>query len=233
MHSRTAVWLALVAVLALTATACQRTDGSSGDGPSPPGDGTAEPTPGPAPSGPELVMDWRAAFALTLPNGLAVRDCDGERLSVCVHREGALLGDIELLPGYPLTEEQAALEPEALRRVWAADFLAHFGADRSRGCPGFTFTPDEVTDAVVGGQAATRASFTLTDGTGRVAERVINYFALRDDTMTLVNIDAYLPDGGCLGPSEYDPSFTPDALAEVEPYLDRLLAGTPLVDTAS
>jgi hypothetical protein len=223
MRTWTAVGsLALVMLLAACAA----------DGEPLPDDGVAEPSPAPptpTPPEPQLVMDWREPFELALPNGWIVRDCEGERLTTCVYDGEVFLGDIELAPGYPLDDDQAAQEPQELLRTWARDFLEDLAEDRADGCPAFTYTADEVVDATVGGQPGTRASFTLTDDTGRVVERVINHYTLHNGMLTLVNTDAYVEEGGCLGPSEFDPSFTPESLADLEPYLDRLVADTPLV----
>ena len=194
--------------------------------PSPTDPSQAAPTPTPN-SGP-LAMSWTEPFEIGLPNGWTVRDCEGDRLNVCVHDGARLLGDIELLTGYPLDDQQRGQDPLTVLRQWAGEFLTAFRDDRAAGCPDFTFTADDVTVVTVGGQAATRAGFTLTDPGGRVVERVVNHYTVRDGTVAIVNADAYVAEGGCLGPSETDPSFTPDDLAGLEPHLDRLLADTPL-----
>ncbi|MDP8931283.1 MAG: hypothetical protein M3O70_22610 [Actinomycetota bacterium] len=218
----------LLAVIAVVVSACAA-QASATAPPAPSGDAQPETTPTLiAPSDPDLVMNWAAAFSLALPNGWVVRDCDGERTTVCLYDGDVVLGDIELLAAYPLDPDQVRQTPQALLRDWAADFVTQFREDRAQGCSTFTFTEDEPTDAVVGGQPATRAAFTLTDDSGHVVERVITYYTLQANTVTIVTIDAYVDDGGCLGPSEHDPSFRPQHLAELEPYLNRLIAHTPL-----
>lgn len=81
---------------------------------------------------------------------------------------------------------------------------------------------------MIGGRPGARSGFTLQDSRGNVVERVVNHFVKRGDTMTLVNTDAYTTEGGCLPPSDGDLSFTPEDLETFEPYLDRLVADTPL-----
>ena len=205
---------------------------------------TAQPSPSPAAPSPadeppvppsptpnddeELTVLWTGAFELPLPNGWTVRDCDGDRTHVCVHDGDELLGDIELLAGYPLDTAQQEQEPAALLDELTEGFLAHFREDRTTGCPDFTFVADEVRPVTVGGQPGARAAFSLVDDDGRVVERVVNHFTVRGDTYAIVNTDAYVAEGGCLGPSEYDPSFSPDDLASLEEHLDRIVADSPL-----
>ncbi|MBW3619490.1 MAG: hypothetical protein KY461_04545 [Actinobacteria bacterium] len=224
----------LLLALVLALAACSRTpdDATAEPAPSPGDPSPTTPDPSGSPADGSFAMDWHAPFELTLPNGWTVRDCAGDRTDACVDADGEFLGDLELLTGYPLTEDQAAAEPAAVLSGLAHDFLAHFEEDRAAGCPGFTFVADEVRDAPVGGQPGKRASFSLRDADGAVVERVINHFTLQDGTYAIVNTDAYVTEGGCLGPSETDASFVPSGLATLEPFLDRLVAETDLT-TAS
>lgn len=172
-------------------------------------------------------MDWTRSFTVTLPDGLVVRDCEGDRTHVCVHQGDRLPGDIDLAGDYPLTPQQADLRPQQAARQWAEDFVESFKDDRREGCPDFNFEADPVTDAVVGGRPGARSGFTLQDASGNVVERVVNHFVRRGATMTLVNTDAYVVEGGCLGPADGDPSFTPQDFERIAPYLDELIADTP------
>lgn len=219
----------LLVLGALLLGACTGGDPTTQPPPAAPSPG-GEPTvaPSPSPTEHDLAARWTGAFELALPNGWTVRDCDGDRTQVCVHDGGGLLGDIELLTGYPLDADQQAQEPTTVLDELAESFLAHFREDRATGCPDFTFVADDVQPVTVGGQPGARASFSLVDGDGRVVERVVNHFTLRDDTYAIVNTDAYVETGGCLGPSETDPSFSPEELASLEDHLDRLVADTPL-----
>ena len=220
--------LALAFVLAFAA--CSRTpdDVTAEPPPSPADPSPTTPDPSGSPAGGPFAMDWHGPFELTLPNGWTVRDCEGDRTDACVDADGEFLGDLELLTGYPLTEDQAAAEAGAVLAGLADDFLAHFEEDRASGCPGFTFVADEVRDVAVGGQPGKRAAFSLRDAGGTVVERVVNHFTLQDGTYAIVNTDAYVTEGGCLGPSETDASFVPSDLATLEPHLDRLVAETDL-----
>ncbi|HVM10016.1 MAG TPA: hypothetical protein VM345_16235 [Acidimicrobiales bacterium] len=183
-----------------------------------------------------LTLDWQRSFETALPNGWVIRDCEGERLNVCVHDGSKLIGDIELNPGYPLDKDDIGVDAQSVARRLAADMITHFRKDRSEGCAPFTFVADPVTDVVIDGKPGARGGFRLTDANGRVVERIINHYLVIGEKYAIVNTDAYVASGGCLGPTEYDPTFEPEALAELEPYLDRLLVATrtaPLVGGVS
>jgi hypothetical protein len=180
---------------------------------------------------PELVGSWTEPFTIELPNGFIVRDCEGERTHLCVHDGASLLGDVELLTGYPLDATEASENPRDVLQQWAEAFVEQFRDDRGRGCAAFAFEAEAISETTVGGLLAVRAGFTLRDDDGRVVERVINHFTLLDGEVAIVNTDAYVDEGGCLGPSEYDPSFTPEQLDGFEPYLDALVGATPLPST--
>ena len=174
-----------------------------------------------------LVVDWTGSFETELPNGWVARDCEGSRTHVCVYDGETFLGDVELVGGYPLEPGDREKDPQVVATEAATDMVGHFRADRAEGCAGFTFEGEAVSDATVGGQPGARGGFTLTDGSGRVVERVVNYYVVVGDQMSIINTDAYVEEGGCLGPSETDPSFTPANLAELEPFLARLIADSP------
>lgn len=189
-------------------------------------------SPDPAPPSPDepvlLTGSWTEAFTLPLADGFILRDCEGERPDICVYAGERLLGDVELLPAYPLDDRQSTLEPGALLHEWATNFLAHFAQDRAQGCPEFSFSADPVAESSVAGLPAVRTGFTLHDRDGRPVERVVNYFTLVASEVALVNVDAYAAEGGCLPPSDTDLSFEPEELASFERYLDALVGGTPL-----
>ena len=174
------------------------------------------------------AMSWTGPFEIGLGNGWAVRDCEGDRTNVCIFDGSTLLGDVELLTGYPLEDGDEDEDPQVVAEQWALGMIEHFREDRAMGCPDFTFTGDTVRRTSVGGRPGARGGFTLSDASGRVVERVINYYVIVDERAAIVNTDAYVAEGGCLGPSEYDPSFTPDRLAVLEPLLDELIAATPV-----
>lgn len=128
----------------------------------------------------------------------------------------------------PLDETHLGQDHETVLTDLADGSLAALREDRSAGGPGFEFSADDVRDASVGGEPGKRAAFTLTDADGRVVERIVNHFALQGQTFVIVNTDAYVGDGGCLGPSETDASFAPEDLATLEQHLDDLIADSPL-----
>lgn len=221
--------LTILLVIAVSLGACTGGDPIAQPPPAAPSPG-GEPTetPSPSPTERDLAVRWTGAFELALPNGWTVRDCEGDRTHVCVHDGGGLLGDVELLTGYPLDEAQKEREPATVLDQLAEGFLTHFREDRAAGCPDFAFVADDVQEVTVGGQPGARASFSLVDGDGRTVERVVNHFTLHGDGYAIVNTDAYVETGGCLGPSEYDPSFSPEDLASLEEHLDRIVADSPL-----
>ena len=174
----------------------------------------------------QFAMDWKNDFEMRLPNGWVIRDCEGDRLNVCIYDREAFIGDIELNPDYPLAPGDKGADPRAVATRLAHEMIDHFRDDRTKGCAAFTYKPDTVVDATIGGLPGARGGFTLLDQSGRVVERVRNYYVVTGNKYAIVNADAYAEHGGCLGPSEYDPSLTPENFAELETYLDQLVAAT-------
>lgn len=215
----------VVVLAALALTAC---GGEQEGGIEPP------PTTNAAPTTTELVtlpaLRWTGDTSAPLPNGWELRGCDGDRTHVCIHDGPDLIGDIELLAGYPLDPADGALDDAATAQRWAQAMIDHFGQDRAQGCPDFTFHGDPVSPVTVGGRPGARGGFTLLDRTGRVVEVVINHYVVVDGRMTIINTDAYVENGGCLRPSEIDPSFTPEQLEQMEQYLDELLEHAPVAE---
>lgn len=185
-------------------------------------------TPTPPASADKLAVAWTGTFDVPLPNGWAVRSCEGDRLDACIYAGEVKVGGFELLNGYPLSDAQLTQDAETVLSDLAVGFLEHFREDRSVGCPEFAFSGEPVADVTVGGQPGKRAIFTLSDDEGRVVERVVNYFALQGETYVITNATAYVTDGGCLAPPEYDPYLSPPDLATMERYLDELVANSPL-----
>lgn len=174
---------------------------------------------------PPITVLWRQPFLTPLPNGWRIRDCEGDRVHVCVYDGNDLLGDIELLAGYPLSPSDTVADPQRVAVGWAEAMVATFRQERAEGCASFGFRVLEPRPITVGGRAGARGGFELTDSGGQVVERVVNHYVVVDGTMTIINTDAYARTGGCLPPSELDPSFTPDAAAELDAgLLDRIVA---------
>lgn len=217
----------LLAGLAVALAGCSTTDDAAAR-PSPSPTEHDAPEPSPSPSEHDLAVDWTGAFDVALPDGWSLRDCEGDRLDVCVGDGEVTLGDVELLQGYPLDEAQVAQEEAVVLTELADGFLEDFRQDRADGCPDFEFVADEVRDVTVGGQPGKRAAFRLLDRDGATVEHVVNHFTLQGGTYAIVNTDAYVAEGGCLGVSEYDLSFAPRDLATFERHLDDLVAGSPL-----
>ncbi len=226
---------AVVALVVLMGACSAREVAGSAPGPSI-GSAPAEPEPAPTDPTPDEGGDdavtgtpsWNDPFQLTLPTGWTVRDCEGDRPHMCVWDGDVFLGDIEIVGGYPLDPVDDPRDPEGLLTAWAERFVADFREDRAKGCPDFTFTGDDVTPARIGGEPAVRTGFTLRATDGTVVERVVNHYTLHGGEIWLVNTDAYAAEGGCLAPSETDPSFLPTDMATMERFLDDLVDRTPM-----
>jgi hypothetical protein len=227
---------AAAAVLLLGIAGCSPTELGGGDlgtvepAPVAPDVAPTDPEPEDGATGDSIVgtPSWTDPFEITLPTGWTLRDCEGKRPHLCVWDGEAFLGDIEIAGGYPLDPGEEDMTPEALLTARAEAFLEHFGRDRAEGCPGFSFTGDPVAGASMAGIPAVRTGFTLRAEDGLVVERVVNHYALHEGEVWLVNTDAYATDGGCLGPSETDPSFPPDAMTAIERFLDDVVLRTPM-----
>lgn len=221
MRARQVV-LTVIGIAALAAACSSGTDDEAA-APSTTGASTSSTTPGEP-----LTVDWRGEFETPLPNGWTMRSCEGERTNVCIYEGPTFLGDIELLGGYPLSPEDDPAQPKTVALAWARRMIEHFRGDRAEGCADFTFTPIEPREASVGGLPGARGGFDLSDRDGNTVERVINHYVVVDGAITIINTDAYAIDGGCLTPSEIDPSFTPEHLAALdEELLDRIIADSP------
>ena len=215
-----ALGLAAVSLL----SACAASDSPAAT-PAPPPE--RAPTTQPLPE-PPIVVSWSGPFDARLPNGWTVGDCEGTRPHVCVRDGSRLLGDIELVAGYPLDAADRALSPDRIAVAWATRMIEHFRVDRADGCPDFRFTASEVVPVTVAGRPGARGGFTLTDGAGRVVEKVVNHYLASADSVAIINTDAYARTGGCLGPAEADPSFVPEDLDSLLSHLDRLVAASPI-----
>lgn len=220
----------IITGIAAVGAACSSSDSSESTSPSttaPTTTTVVEPTTTTLPTEP-IRVDWSEPGEVPLPNGWTLRECDaGTRTNVCVYDGTKRLGDVELLPSYPLGPDDDASDPEATALAWANRMIEHHGRDRAEGCAPFTFRPLPVSAATVGGRRGARGGFTLTNADGVVVEHVVNHYVLVDGAMTIINADAYAEQGGCLPPSEEDPSFAPDQLADFEPILARLVADSP------
>lgn len=221
MAAGTGRWLA--ALFAVVATACGTVPVAS---PAPP------PAPTPSPTrtvAAPVVGAWTDAFSLRLDGGWILSECLGDAADICVRRDSEIVGNLELAE-YPLDDEDE--DPVEVARGRAEDFLRVFSEDRGRGCADFEFLPDAVQPATVGGKPGVRTGFTLLAADGRTVERVITHYVVHDGALFLVNTDAYVHAGGCLDQSDVDLEFEPDVLADLEPHLDAIVAGTPLPDAA-
>jgi hypothetical protein len=241
MRGATARMAVLVLVLVLGAAGCLGDDPGAND-PSlndPNDPGTPPPTEDAQADDPSEVADpseeaepiagsYTEPFSVALANGWTLRDCLGERPTMCLWDGETFVGDVELADGYPLDPHEDGLTDAEILAGRAESFLEHFREDRGAGCEGFAFEADEVTDATVAGQPAVRAAFTLRSADGTPVERVVNHFLRHGDGIALVTTDAYAAEGGCLPPSDVDASFLPEDLLRFEGDLDRIVAATPL-----
>lgn len=237
------VTLTIAAVLAIAGCAGETeagappVTGAPTDSPSPtqPAEPSSPATPS-APASPAddepVVASWTDDVTVTLGDWTVGRCDEGDAPLLCVRDGDQILGDLAL-HSFPM---EPALEWVSLERAaqeQAETFVESFTSDRAEGCGDFTFTADPVRPTVVGGHPGSTTGFTLTDDDGRVVERVLVSITAYDGHYWLVQTDAYVADGGCLPPSETDRSFAPEDLADVEPFLAAVIAGTPLPETGA
>ena len=199
---------ALLLALALVAAAC-----SDDDDAAPPTTTTTAPAPA-------VAIEWNSLGTVDLGDGWSLADAEGDAPIVAIRRDGEPVGIIELLM-FPVDSLDAVADnlddgEDAALAAHAAEFLDALGADRAEGCGddyGFVIEPAELFDA--GDGRAVRYGFTGAPPGEPVSERTIQWAAVRDDRLVLVQVSAYDP-GACVAPGE---ELTVADLAEVEPLL--------------
>ena len=140
-------------------------------------------------------VDW-AARSLTVADaeGYAIEFCEGEAPVLCVTRDGAAVGAVELA-SFPVSSIDVLADGDLA--AWADDFAGAIARDRAAGCgDGYAVEADAPEPARLGG--AEGIFYRLT-GTldGRTVERVAGVAAVVDGQLWLLTANA-LEDGGCL-----------------------------------
>lgn len=165
---------------------------------------------------PKVTVDWSArTIEGDLGDRWDVAFCEGEAPFICVKRDGAQVGAIELLdydPAGPSLEK------------WAKDHLAWLNKDRSEGCPaGYEIVGDKITHLKIAGRPAVRLSFTGTDSSGADVERGVLHSVVIDGRQYLISALGYDEDS-CLGRTFSD--FTVEELRAFEPTLSQVVLGS-------
>lgn len=153
-----------------------------------------------------IVVDGDVAFDLNF--------CDGEAPVLCVSRDGAQLGVLEL----GTYEGEAVADFDA----WADDFYESMRADRIAACdPDYELDGDVPRSAPFARRDGIRYGFTgLVDD--RVVERVIGH-AVNDGADLRVLVANALADDGCLARESELPLAVLD---ELEPVVAAIAAGS-------
>lgn len=160
------------------------------------------------------TVDWTArTLVLSGAAPLDVTFCDGDGPFLCIGRDGALLGSVELAR---FDGEVADFD------TWATDFYDSMAADRVAGCdPAYRLEGADPEVAPVAGALGVRYGFV-----GRVrsvpVERVLG-FAINDGGALRILVANALADDGCM---HRESELPLDAMDELEPVLAAVAAGS-------
>lgn len=215
----------LVALLAIVAAGC-----ASGDSAPQASDST---TSHPATSRPPSTeptfgaIDWndRSSVDIDLPTGWHLAACEGDAPFLCASTtDGTVDGSIALLEypasGAPATRQSVAADAEDLYQVTEEDRRITCGPD-------FDLEPDALAEVSVGGKPGYRFGYRLRDGAGTVTEQVVLH-VVDDGSRRIVINTAFSDADGCPGKDPERIEFPIGAFAEIDPYLDRLIADSIL-----
>lgn len=197
-----------------------------------------EPTPGgtdappPTPTAEAFTVDWlQQETPVRLGGGWSVKSCEGDAPLLCFSFQGEVAGVVELseFPISSLPEFSAALADGSLEDAiteFAVAYYRDIRRDRERGCPdGYIFESRPPERVLVGEDTGVKMSFTGRLADGSASELTIAYAAVQEESLFIVNAAAY-DLGGCLAPEAEFTSST--QLLDLEPFLDALVAGSPL-----
>jgi hypothetical protein len=208
----------VLAVALLLAAACSGGGGEEGAGTT-----TSTPATG--------AIDWRHPEPLDAGDGWRLDDCEGDAPIVCVDRDGEPAGFLEVVE-FPVASFDVMAEPladgddDAALDALASSFGTDLAADRSLGCgEGYVVDPLPVTHLTTGDGPAVRYGLVGTTAGGEVSERVVQYAAIRGDSLVVLVAAAYDADGCLVAEGE---EFAPDVLEAFQPVLDRVVAASPM-----
>ena len=180
--------------------------------------------------------DWRAPTRVALDDEWTLDDCEGDAPFVCVERNGETVGFLEIVE-FPVESFEQLREPLAdgdearALEVLAESFFRDLRDDRSLGCgEGYTVEPIEPRPVTTADGPALRYGLVGTTADGAAAERVVQYAAIRGETLVLLAANAYSADG-CLASEGAE--FHPDVLEAFEPVLDTVVFASPMPEPAT
>lgn len=215
-----------VLAIALLAAGCgsdgePQAGGSSTSAPTTSQPTTSEPTPSPPLTGGRVDWNDRSSVDISLPTGWRIVACEGDAPFLCaVRSDGTVDGSI-LLAEYPAPDSAGSrdeIEAEA------AELHRTIEEDRRATCgPEHRLEPDAVTPVAVGGTPGFRHGFSLVDGAGAVTERVVLHIVLDGSRQIVINT-AFSDPAGCPGEDPERIEFPIEAVDEIVPYLDQLVA---------
>lgn len=228
MHRTARIAATLLAALLLAG--CTGTAATPPDVPRP-SPSRSEPPPPASPVATPLTVDVApGGDAVALGDGWSIQHCEGDAPLLCVRdADGTVRGLVEMNV-HPGSDAVARAEATGevlpvLEDVVAAQHTA-VAADRTAGCgEDYQYRAEPTVRTTVGGAPAVLYAFTGTvDGVVVEAHRA--WYTVHDELLWTVNAAAAAA-GSCMADPELS-EFTPEDLALVTPWLDRVVAGSEL-----
>ncbi|HKN49018.1 MAG TPA: hypothetical protein VJ010_02200 [Actinomycetota bacterium] len=211
------------AVLSLLVGALTCCGGGSGGSSVAPGRQPTSISPSFTSSMPTPVINWAA-----LPRSPLVLDgpwtsvaCESNATLLCVRRNGAPAGAVELLV-HPDAHPPGTQPIPYLTQI-VADFEKGVAANRQATCANSNaFSAQPVQEVAINGGVGLKSDWSITNSSGLVVERQITYFALGKTTIASLGATALVPGAACV--ASRGSEFTPPLMAEGVPILDLVAA---------
>jgi hypothetical protein len=147
--------------------------------------------------------------------------CEGDAPLLCVRRNGAPAGAVELLI-HPDTHPPETQPIPYLTRI-LADYEKGVAADRQVTCANSgVFAARPVQEVAINGGGGMKSDWSVTNSAGVVIERQITYFFSGRTTIANLSATALVPGKACI--EALGSEFTPATMAEEMPILDRIAA---------